>query len=152
MSFEDALGELERIVRQLLPLIALVAIFGVVAIFGTVVMIVIGIDKEENWVGYLVGGVVVAAGMNDHGRPVLAQQPPARPPRQLQGIRVAVVEPSMRPAIEPGDWLLVDPTIVIFEGMLAQDGFFANQASAAEGQKFDSPLAQALTTRQSSAA
>jgi signal peptidase I len=26
--------------------------------------------------------------------------------------RVAVVEPSMRPAIEPGDWLLVDPTVV----------------------------------------
>lgn len=25
---------------------------------------------------------------------------------------MAVVEPSMRPAIEPGDWLLVDPTIV----------------------------------------
>jgi signal peptidase I len=25
---------------------------------------------------------------------------------------VAVVEASMRPAIEPGDWLLVDPTIV----------------------------------------
>lgn len=25
--------------------------------------------------------------------------------------RVAVVEASMRPAIEPGDWLLVDPTV-----------------------------------------
>jgi signal peptidase I len=25
--------------------------------------------------------------------------------------RVAVVEDSMRPAIEPGDWLLVDPTV-----------------------------------------
>jgi signal peptidase I len=25
---------------------------------------------------------------------------------------VAVVESSMRPAIEPGDWLLIDPTIV----------------------------------------
>jgi signal peptidase I len=25
---------------------------------------------------------------------------------------VAVIEASMRPAIEPGDWLLVDPTIV----------------------------------------
>ena len=32
--------------------------------------------------------------------------------RQTRGPwRVAVVEASMRPAIEPGDWLLVDPTV-----------------------------------------
>jgi signal peptidase I len=38
-------------------------------------------------------------------------------PRQAAGLsrfrgpwRVAVVEPSMTPAIQPGDWLLVDPT------------------------------------------
>ena len=35
-----------------------------------------------------------------------------RRPRRLRGPwRVAVVDGSMRPAIEPGDWLLVDPTV-----------------------------------------
>src|SRR5712672_509477 len=48
---------------------------------------------------------------------------PARPasvkPRRSTGLRrvrgpwrVAVVEGSMEPAIEPGDWLLIDPTTV----------------------------------------
>jgi signal peptidase I len=33
-------------------------------------------------------------------------------PERLRGPwRVAVTEASMRPAIEPGDWLLVDPTV-----------------------------------------
>ena len=33
-------------------------------------------------------------------------------PARLRGPwRVAVVESSMRPAIEPGDWLLTDPTV-----------------------------------------
>jgi signal peptidase I len=38
-----------------------------------------------------------------------------RPGGALAGLqgpwRVAVVDGSMRPAIEPGDWLLVDPTV-----------------------------------------
>jgi signal peptidase I len=42
-----------------------------------------------------------------------------RKPRRAAGLRrfrgpwrVAVVEASMRPAIEPGDWLLIDPTVI----------------------------------------
>lgn len=42
-----------------------------------------------------------------------------RKPRRTAGLRrvrgpwrVAVVEASMRPAIEPGDWLLIDPTVM----------------------------------------
>ncbi len=39
----------------------------------------------------------------------------ARPGGPLAGVRgpwrVAVVDGSMRPAVEPGDWLLVDPTV-----------------------------------------
>src|SRR6267154_504028 len=37
-------------------------------------------------------------------------RPPAGLPRARGPWRVAVSEASMRPAIEPGDWLLVDPT------------------------------------------
>ncbi|MFD0805931.1 hypothetical protein ACFQ0K_07530 [Nocardioides caeni] len=33
---------------------------GVVGILGVAAMITVGIDKDDNWVGYLVGGVVVA--------------------------------------------------------------------------------------------
>src|SRR5829696_7141331 len=47
------------------------------------------------------------------------RSPTARKPRRSAGLRrvrgpwrVAVVEASMAPAIEPGDWLLVDPTSV----------------------------------------